>query len=67
VTTGERREDRRQVFDLIVQWLARVLAQHGGDIAVELSVLAVQGHDRDADDREDETQTTNVLAQFDRE
>ncbi len=64
---GVRREDGLEVCDLTVQRLARVLAQHGGDVGVELGVLAMQRHHRHADDREDETQTVNVLAQVERE
>jgi hypothetical protein len=44
-----------------------VLAQHGGDVGVELGVLAMQRHHRHADDWEDETQTLHVLAQVERE
>jgi hypothetical protein len=44
-----------------------VLAQHGGDVGIELSVLAMQRHHRHADDWEDETQAVNVLAQVERE
>ena len=49
------------MFDLFVQ---RVLAQDGGDVMIQLSVLAMQRHDGDADDWEDETQLSYVLAQF---
>jgi hypothetical protein len=54
------------MFDLTIERLARVLAQHGGDVLIQLCVLATQGHHRDADDGEDETQTLNVFAQFER-
>jgi len=51
------------VFDLEVQRLARAAIEDGGDVVIELSVLAVQGHHRDADHGEDETQLLYVLAE----
>ena len=51
------------MFDLVVQRLACVLAEHCCDVMIELSVLVSQRHHRDADDREDDSQTLNV--QFD--
>lgn len=50
------------MFDLGVERPARVLAQNGGDVVIELSILAMQGHHRDADHGEDELQLAHVLA-----
>ena len=55
------------MFNLVVQRFAGVLAQHRGDVVIELSILAIKGQYRDADGWQDETQAANVLSQFDRE
>lgn len=55
------------MFDLLVQRDARVLAEHRGEVVIELCVLVMQSDHRDADDWEDETQPSDVLPQFDGE
>jgi hypothetical protein len=52
------------VFDLVVQRPASVLAKYAGDVVIEFGVLAMQCHDRDTDDREDETQLSYMLSQL---
>jgi len=48
------------MLDLLVQRLAGVPAQNGSDVVIQLSVLAMQRHDGDADDLEDETQLSSA-------
>jgi hypothetical protein len=43
-----------------------LLSQHGGNVGIELSALAIQRHHRDVDWK-DETQAVNVLAQIERQ
>ena len=52
----ERCEEGLEISISSVQRFGGVMVQDHGDFLVELSVLAVQGHHRDADHGEDESQ-----------
>jgi hypothetical protein len=61
IPAGKRLQDGLKVFDLGVQRFARVLVQNSGNIVIQLGVLAVEGHHRNADHGQNELQLTHVL------